>query len=162
MFGKQIPPGVVILGSLAFLAGFWRLLTSCYALWWSARLILFRGGFNDAGVAASLGFDLLCLGMFGLLLAIAWLAVADALINLQAWAWQVAVILAGLSILFALLEMVVAVLDQGRVDFPWSSVVSATINGLVAWYLFRSNVRDAFNLPPGGEEEKPAAATGGA
>lgn len=153
------PLGILILAALAFLAGFWRLLQSCAALWWSSRAVMI-GGLTDSNLAVGIGFDLLCLGMFGLLIAVAWLVIADALYSLQAWAWQLAAILAGVSVLFAGLEMVVSVLDRGRGDFPWGSVVALALNGLALWYLLRVDVRSAFGAPETGESEAPAGASG--
>ncbi len=163
MFGKKAPAGVVILAGLVFVAGFWRLLMSCFSLWWSARFFLFPFLANDvrfsvtgAPTPVSLGIDLLCLGVFGLLLAIAWMVLADALLNLQPWAWQLTIILGVINILFAGLEMIVGVLDQARGDFPWGSVVGLVLNGLVVWYLLRSKVKDAFGLATPGADEPSA------
>ncbi len=141
--GKPVPVGVMVLSMMAFAAGVWRLLMACFALWASLRLIFVRG--SAFGISA--GFDLTCLGLLGLVLAVACLAVADALFNLKRWAWNVGVILGVLNILFALMEMFVSVIDShpARGHFPWPTVVALTLNGLMLWYLMRSDVRGLFN-----------------
>lgn len=156
---RSAPAGVLILAGMAFAAGFWQLLTACHALWWSGRQVLFWGGFSNPSLVVGTGFDLLCLGLFGLALAVAWLVIADALYNQQTWAWQLALIAASASLLFALLQMFVSVLDPGRFEFPWGALIALAINGLIAWFLLRTDVRGVFNpTPPDDGEAVEAAA----
>lgn len=147
---RRVPTGILVLGALAFSAGFWRFILSSYALWISIRLILFGGA---VGREPSVGFDLMCAGAFGVLLALAWFVVSDALFNLRTWAWQLGVILSILNLLFTGLELLVALVDPGRGNFPWGSVISLGINGFLLWYLMRPEIRGVFALR--GEEAPP-------
>ncbi|MBN1286197.1 MAG: hypothetical protein JXB47_12435 [Anaerolineae bacterium] len=147
---RHTPGGIVMLSVLALSAGLWRFIVSCYALWFSIRLILFGGA---VGREASAGFDLMCLGMFGLLLALAGFAVADALFNLRSWAWQLGIILGALNVLFAGLEVIVALIDPVRGSFPWSAIIGLGINGLLLWYLVQPDICATFAARGAAAEE---------
>lgn len=90
-----------------------------------------QGDANVAGagiVASILGIVIIILGGLSLV-------VAYGLWTLQAWAWITAVVLQGIGILFNLVTLI-----QGNAGVIFSLVIS----GVILYYLFRPNVRQAF------------------
>lgn len=132
--GSARPTGVTILAILGFLAGAFGVLGGLTALGVGGLL---------ASVAAPIGIIAAIAGLFILALAIVQLAVAYGYWTLQTWAWRFGIVVAALSVLFALLGF----LGGGSfANLAWSVV----INGLIIWYLNKTEVRTAFAAPATG------------
>lgn len=132
--GSIRPTGVTILAVLGFLAGAFGVLGGLGALG--------IGGFL-AAVAGPIGIVAMIAGVFILVLALLQLAVAYGYWTLATWAWRFGIVVAALSVLFALLGF----LGSGNfANLAWSVV----INGLIIWYLNKAEVRTAFAAPSTG------------
>jgi hypothetical protein len=132
--GSVRPTGVTILAILGFLGGAFGIIGGLGALG--------VGGFL-AAVAGPIGIIAAIAGVVILGLAIVQLAVAYGYWTLQTWAWRFGIVVAALSVLFALLGFLGG---GGFANLAWSLVV----NGLIIWYLNKTEVRTAFAAPATG------------
>lgn len=132
--GSTRPTGVTVLAVLGFLAGAFGVLGGLGALG--------VGGFI-AAMAGPIGIVAMIAGLFILAIAILQLVVAYGYWTLATWAWRYGIVIAALSVLFALLGF----LGSGNfANLAWSVV----INGLIIWYLNKAEVRTAFAAPATG------------
>ena len=131
---KNPPIFISVLGFFAAMAGFGF-------LFWGLRVLGFDwfGAFGDLPAVEHVGLW----GWFAIFAGLAWILTAIGLWALQPWARIVALVVAGISLLEAVLAFF---------QFPGTGygLAMAIMPALIIWYLSTSEVKQAFaeNLPP--------------
>ncbi|MGB0563721.1 MAG: hypothetical protein ACPGVO_18270 [Spirulinaceae cyanobacterium] len=128
------PTGVTILAILSVIGGLLSILGGAAAILLGGLAGL-GGAAQGSAEAAGVGAAAFVIGIFVIALGLANLVVAYGLWNLKGWAWIVCVVLQGISVLSALVQLV---------NGAGGAVFSIVIAGVILYYLFRPNVKAAF------------------
>ena len=128
------PTGVTVLAVLAAIGGIFGVLAGLG--------LLGLGSF--VAFSTGLGGLALIFGLLILVLGVAELALAYGFWNLRPWAWQYGLLLAVLSVVLNVIELVL-----GYTTFT-SVIVSLVISGIIVYYLNTPEVRRAFGAPATG------------
>lgn len=139
---RQRPTGVTILAILAIIAGIFGLCTGGLGVLGGAIAgsgALATSPYSTTGttqLAADAGI-LTAISIGVLVLSVLYIIFGIGAFRLSPWAWTLGVAIGIIGIVF---DVVNAVLTQSYV----SPVVGVIIGGLILYYLFRPNVRQAF------------------
>lgn len=132
------PAGITILAILYFLLGGLSLLWSGLIFGVGGLGSLFGGLFGAEQIAAS-GQATAWTGFFGLFTAVIQLVVAFGLLGMKRWAWTLALLGAGLTVL----QGVVGIFNGGAFAFMCGSI-GLLMPIIILVYLLRPGVRNAF------------------
>jgi uncharacterized membrane protein (DUF2068 family) len=120
--------GVTIIAILAAIAGVFGI--------FGGLLLLVGGSYIGAATgSAALGSLASVVGAVALLAAVLYLVFAWGAWGLQPWAWTLGVVLAAVSIVMGLYNLV---------NGDTSAIISIALAGLITYYLFQPEVRAAF------------------
>jgi hypothetical protein len=128
------PTGVTVLAVLAAIGGIFGVLAGLGLL----------GLGSLVAASTGLGGLALIIGLLILVIGVAELALAYGFWNLRPWAWQYGLLLAVLSVVLNVIELVL-----GYTSFT-SVIVSLVISGIIVYYLNTPDVRRAFGAPATG------------
>lgn len=126
------PMGITIIAILALITGAFGILA-----------VIGLGGI-DAAVGASVGGTTTIYGILLLVLSVAQIALAYAFWTLKAWGWRLGVILAFVSVIWA-----IAGLALYRFDLT-NLIISVVVSAVWIYYLNLPAIRTAFGAPASG------------
>jgi hypothetical protein len=122
------PTGITILAILAAIGGVLGIFAGLLLMVGGAALGAAAGSGALAGLAA-------LIGAVTLALAVGYLVFAWGAWGLQPWAWTLGVVLAAISVVLGLFNLI---------NGDFSAVISIAIAGAITYYLFRPEIRAAF------------------
>lgn len=129
------PFGVWVIGILAFIGAILRILAGLTALGVSGLALTGTLGEETGG----LGGQSLGIGIVMLIVGVLYLIFAISFIGLQSWAW--------LAMMIIQLATIVVVVVQFIFDgFHWSSLAGIIIPVIIALYLTRPRIKQAFRM----------------
>ncbi len=134
----QRPAGVTILAVLQLIGGIANLLFGITSLFFGGAIVV-SGAAASTGSPAVIGPMMTLFGALFIAIGVFGLVLSYGLLNLQQWAWKLAMALAAINVVTHLIS-----LFQGS-NVP-GAIVSMVISGLILYYLFRPNVKRGFGL----------------
>jgi hypothetical protein len=129
------PTGITIIAVLALIGGIFQLF---------AGLTLIGIGGIAASVSVGVGGFAFIGGLVLLALGLAYLAIAYGFWTVKLWAWRLGVILAIVSVVWALISLVLVRFDVVGL------VLSIVVSGIWIYYLNLPSIRAAFGAPASG------------
>ena len=133
------PVGVTILAVIAIIYGIFSLLLALLGLLGSALL---ASGASGAAIKYSAG-TLVYATISDAILGILYLVFGIGAFQLKGWAWTVGVVALALDILRNIVSIVMRGFSVPGIVIPIITIVIALV---LLWYLFRPNVRAAFDF----------------
>lgn len=130
---KDRPTGITVLAAIYIILSLLSLFWAIFVFGWGGMVSLFN--FNSD----TIGNPSLWNGLIGIIVAIVQIVVAVGLLNLQRWAWILALVAVGLNIV----QGIVAIFDGGLFAWCCGPIMLIVPVGILI-YLLTPGVRQAF------------------
>jgi hypothetical protein len=137
---KKRPTGITILAVLFIILGVLSLLWSGFVFGIGGMTSMI-GSLFGADAMASLGGSNVWSGIFGMVTAVVQIIVAVGLLMLKRWAWYLALIAVGLTIV----QGVIGIFGGGLFAFVCGGI-GLIIPVIILFYLLRPHIRDVFSI----------------